>query len=383
MKRTSTGIIQRHHDGCTGRGKCGCGWQAWVWSARDGRKVYKTFPTQAAAKAWRQDAAVALRKGTMRAPEKTTLREAAAEWVEGARTGAVRTRSGTRYKPSTLRGYEQALRDFVLPELGVARLSDVRRVDLQRFADRLRGTGMDASTIRNAIAPVRAIYRLAVRDERVAVNPTSGLELPAPEGRRDRIVDPCEAAALLAALREQDRAVWACAFYAGLRAGELLALRWEDVDLGAGVIRVERSWDAKSREYVTPKSKAGRRTVPIFGPLRPYLAAHRLRQGRLHGLVFGRSAEEPLDARALVRRAATDWKRAELAPIGLHEARHSFASTLIAAGVNAKSISAYMGHASITITYDRYGHLMRGNEEEAVERVDAYHARRAMGAQAD
>jgi integrase len=72
------------------------------------------------------------------------------------------------------------------------------------------------------------------------------------------------------------------------------------------------------------------------------------------------------------KRAVTAWRHAGLKPIGLHECRHTFASLLIAAGVNAKAITAYLGHASIRTTFDLYGHLMPGNEDEAVALVDAY-----------
>jgi integrase len=72
------------------------------------------------------------------------------------------------------------------------------------------------------------------------------------------------------------------------------------------------------------------------------------------------------------KRALTAWQRAGLEPIGLHECRHTFASLLIAAGVNAKAITAYLGHASIQTTFDLYGHLMPGNEDEAVALVDAH-----------
>jgi integrase len=171
----------------------------------------------------------------MRAPTRQTLGQAADEWLEGTKKGTITKRNGQRYKPSTIRGYDQALRDFVRPAFGGARLGDVQRIDLQEFADRLRADGLDASTIRNAIAPLRVIFRRAVARGVVAVNPTSGLELPAPEGKRDRIADADEASRLLAALPEADRAVWATALYAGLRRGELLALRWEHVDLARGV----------------------------------------------------------------------------------------------------------------------------------------------------
>jgi integrase len=66
------------------------------------------------------------------------------------------------------------------------------------------------------------------------------------------------------------------------------------------------------------------------------------------------------------------WRRVGLDPITLHEARHTFASLMIAAGVNAKALCSYMGHASVRITYDRYGHLMPGNEDEAAALLDAY-----------
>lgn len=80
------------------------------------------------------------------------------------------------------------------------------------------------------------------------------------------------------------------------------------------------------------------------------------------------------------RRAHRAWAKEELKAIGLHEARHTFASLMIAAGVNAKALSSYMGHSSVVITYDRYGHLMPGNEEHAVALFDAYLAKTATDA---
>jgi len=373
-----TGIEVRHAKACASRdgGRCNCRptYQASVWSARDGKRLRKTFPTLAAARAWRAEAQTAIRRGKLRAPEATTLREAAGELVDGMRSGKVRTRSGDVYKPSAVRSYEAALRDRVLPSLGAKRLADIQRRDVQRLADELLSEGLDPSTVRNALMPLRVIFRRALEDGDLAVNPTSHLRLPAVRGRRERIASPEEAQRLLAALPERDRPVWATALYAGLRRGELMALRWEDVDLAKGVIRVERAYDEKGRVEVEPKSLAGRRTVPIVGALRDELIAHKARQGRDEGRAFGSSAETPFQPSNLWRRAQTAWKRAGLEPIGLHEARHTFASVLIAAGVNAKAITTYMGHSSIQTTYDLYGKLMPGSEAEAeaAALVDAY-----------
>jgi len=378
-KRNPQGIRPRHTRSCTSDagGRCNCrpAYEASVYSARDGKKLRKTFPTLAAARAWRTDASRALRKGTMRPPSSLTLRQAADAWLDGARDGSIRTRSGDAYKPSAIRGYEQALRTRLLPDLGAAKLSDIERADVQDIADRLLAQGLDPSTIRNALMPLRAIFRRAVSRGDVAVNPTTGLELPAVRGKRDRIASPEEAASLLAALPVEERALWATALFAGLRRGELLALAWDHVDLAAGVIRVERSYDPKAGVYVTPKSRAGERKVPIPSVLREYLIAHKLRTGRSEGLVFPTRAGTPFDSWAIKARADKAWRLAGLNPIGLHESRHTFASLMIAAGVNAKALATYMGHASITITLDRYGHLFPGNEDEAATLLDAYLAK--------
>ena len=379
-----TGIRLRHSRSCPSwaGGACACGpsYEASAWSARDGKKVRKTFPTLAAARGWRADAQVGLRKGTLRAPTATTLRQAADAWLAGARDGSVRTRSGDAYKPSAVRSYEGSLRKRVLPELGAAKLSAITRVDLQDFADRMLGEGLDGSTIRNTIMPLRAIYRRALTRSEVAMNPTAGLELPAARGRRDRVADPEEARQLIAAVPPGDRAIWATALYAGLRRGELMALRWDDVDLESRRIRVARSWDVKEASFVAPKSAAGARSVPMLGALRTHLLEHRLSSGRGEGLVLGADAKTPFGYSSVVARAKRAWRDAGLEAIGLHECRHTFAALLIAATVNPKAVSTFMGHASISITLDRYGHLFPGSEDQAAELVDAYLARTGVEA---
>ena len=102
-----------------------------------------------------------------------------------------------------------------------------------------------ASTIRNSIKPLQAIYRRARSREGLPVNPTHDLELPAPAPKEVEIIAPDIAAQMLDAAPAQDRALWATALYSGLRYGELRALRWGAVDLAGGTIRVRESWDAK------------------------------------------------------------------------------------------------------------------------------------------
>jgi integrase len=310
--------------------------------------------------------------GNLRAPAKITLNIAAETWLERAKSGAIHNRSGDPYKPSVLRSYEQCLRLRVLPQYGAHKLADLTRGDLQRLVGEWQAQGLDASTIRNTLLPVRAIYRDAdLLTNGEVGNPTVGLRLPAVRGKRERVASVDEASRLLDALPPEDRPLWACAFYAGLRHGEIKALTWEDVDVAGGTITITASWDQQEGR-VAPKSKAGRRTVPIIGRLRDFLLDHRLRTERDAGLVFGRSATVPFSSSTVNNRAVRAWKAAGLESIGLHEARHTFASYMIAAGANAKTISTIIGHAGIGITFDRYGHLLPGAEAEAGGLLDAF-----------
>ncbi len=382
-KRGTPGVVVRHSRACrtAAGGVCSCSpsYRAWVYDRRAGKKIVCTFPNLDEAKAWRADAFGEVRRGKRRAVEPRTLREVAAEWMAEAEAGRIRRKGGDTYKPSALRGYRIALRLYLLPELGHLRVSDVTVQDVQRVVDRLLAPtserpSLSASTARNAVMPLRRIWPWLVRQGYAAMSPLEGLDLPAVRGRRDRIAEPAEAARLIAALPEEDRALWATAVYAGLRLGELRALDWSDVDLDAGTIRVRRGWDPIEGP-IAPKSEAGTRTVPLGETLRPFLRAHRLRTGRSWGLVFGRTPSEPFATSSVTERAKRTWEAAGLEPVTLHELRHTFASYMIAAGVDFKKLSAWMGHSSIVITLDRYGHLLPGDEADGAAALDAYLAR--------
>ena len=326
-------------------------------------KVRSPWGTHAEAKAWRAKALGEVGNGRAQRTATTTLRDEWQAFIEGAEAGTIHDRTGKPYKPSTLRGYRRGWRK-IDAELGAHRLTDIRRGDLQAMVDRWAAQGMAAQTIRNTLNPLQTLYRRAIQRDRVSVNPAANLDTPRPQNGRDRFATRDEAAELIAAAPEADRAAWAAAFYAGLRRGELRGLRWADVDLAAGLIHVRRSWDDVEGE-IEPKSRGSVRRVPIVPALAAALTAHQAATGRSgDDLVFGRTASEPLAPTSLRKRALAAWAAAGLRPITLHEARHSFASLMIAAGANAKALSVVMGHATVSLTFDRYGHLMPGGEAE-------------------
>jgi integrase len=258
-------------------------------------------------------------------------------------------------------------------------MNGVTTADLQALVDRWSAEDQSPSTIRNSIKPLQAIYRRARTREGLAINPTRDLELPAPNPKEVEIVAPEIAARLLAALPVEDRAVWATALYSGLRYGELRALRWSAVDLAGGSIRVVESWDPKEGA-IAPKTKNSQRTTPLPGLLRDYLMEHRIAAGEppVDALVFGDKSGKPFQAATIYRRADRAWEAQALGRLRLHQARHTYASFMIAAGVNAKALSSFMGHSSIKVTFDLYGHLMPGTEAEAAALLDRF-----LGVQAE
>jgi integrase len=299
-------------------------------------------------------------------------------------------RSGKAYKPSTIRSYGEAVERYLKPSpLAPMRLTEVRRRHVQQFVDDLRGRGLAASTIHNKLDPLRVMFKRAIRDDILATDPMLHLELPRGRNRRERIATRGEAETLLAALPDTDRALWATAFYGGLRRGELRALRWTDIDLASepGAIHVRRTWDAVEGE-VTTKTIAGQRSVPLTGRLRTLIADHGLETGRAgNDLVFGRTSELPFSLMGIKRRADKAWKaendrRLEDVPdpdavallerLTPHEARHCCVSYLIEAGLNDLELTATIGHSDPRTTKTIYGHLFPDSGATIAAKLDAY-----------
>jgi integrase len=390
--RTGGACRTAHTAACAARDRlpcdCGCcspAYEAFVWLPHERVKIRRTFARLDEAKSWRTDALKAAKDGKLGRPSKLTVQEAAEDLLARMKDGRALTRSGNRYKPSVIRGQERLLKRHVFPELGHVRLVNLRRRDVQDLVDELVAAGLSGSTVRNVVMPLRVICRRAIEDDQLAVNPTANLRLPQGAGRRERVATAEEAAELLDALPAADRALWATAFYAGLRRGELRGLRWEDVDEACGVIRVCRGWD-DVEGAIEPKSQKGTREVPLVGTLRLILLEHKARTGRRAAdLVFGRTASESFTPNNIAKRAAKAWAAANierqeqnkppLTPIGLHELRHSFVSMMHDAGFSLERIGDYVGHSSTYMT-DRYRHLLEGHEQEAADILDAYLARR-------
>lgn len=395
------GVEVRHTKGCASRSgaRCDCdpSYQANVWDGANRRQIRKTFPTLAAAKRWRTEALVAVRSGELRPKSATPkLADALEQMLDSMRAGRLLTRSGERYKPGTIRNYEFGIRRQAGPRLGHLRVHEVQRRDIQRMIDELHAEGVSPSKIRQAVDPIRVLFREAIRRDEVKTTPCQYLLLPANRPEPRVALAPERIEQLLAALQEEDRAMWATAFYAGLRRGELRALRWRDVDLARSSISVSRSWDDREGEQ-TPKSRAGMREVLILPVLGQMLAAHGLETGRSGSdLVFGRDAATPFSQETVSRRSKAAWSEAgfrfcqcgrekrvpaaggscetcgQWLPVTLHRARHCAASILVAAGLDVKTVGTYLGHSDVKMTLELYAHALPDRHQANAEQVQAF-----------
>jgi integrase len=363
--RVAEGVCQRHSQWCSSRlgEACGCTprWEAWVYSRKDRAKIRKGFSEHWEAKAWRHEQLELASVGLLRAPGRDTLGSVASTWVQMAREGRIRNRSGRRYKPSALRTIEADLRLHLVPCLGTKVMVGVRRAELQRLVGGWLDAGLSPSKIRSIVNAARVLWRdfdlVSEEEDPLLVDPTRGLRLPASTGRRERIATPDEARRLIKTLQPRDRALWATAMYAGLRRGELRALQARDIDLKRRRIDVQRGWDEYEGE-IEPKSEKGTRPTIITRPLQQLLSQHLQDTGREGtDLVFGSTPSTPFDGSSVTKRARMAWaavrKREDrenitpaaerLRPIGLQECRHTAVSQMLDAGIAIDKVSKFMG----------------------------------------
>jgi integrase len=384
------GVYKVHKRNCASK-RCKCtAHQAEVWlKKRDGEKKGKRIRTtcrsKRAAQVWQAETRHSIENKTRVASTGITVAQALDAYIANMRSGVQRDRSGSVYKPSTIRRYALTARVHLVPEIGDRKLSDLDRADVRKVVQRWSASGQSPSSIRNNLDPLRCTLREALHEGTIGLNPCDGVRLPANRGGRDRVASPAQAHALLEALSE-DRALWATAFYAGLRCGELQALTWADIDLDARELHVSKTYD-KYEGPVATKTKAGVRTVPVPSGLRTLLVEHRRETGRVQGLVFGVTAASPFNPEVVKRTAMRSWgwrlvkdpgkrwvqdRDDALEPISLHSCRHSFVSFLIASGADLKTLTSVVGHSDIRTTLNVYGHLLPDSLSVAADRLDAY-----------
>jgi integrase len=285
---------------------------------------------------------------------------------------------------STYEGYEYAIRPHIKPALGKIKLKDLTPAHARWFyRDRL-DSGLAPATVHKLHVVLHKALKAAVADGVVPRNPVAGLKLPRITREEIEPLTEGESRRLLETVRgDRLEALYVLALNTGMRQGELLALKWDDVDLERGVLRVRRTLTHANKSFVLgePKTKNSRRTIRLTTGAVDALRAHLSRQleeieemGSLYqpgGLIFATEAGTIINPSNLRNRSFKPLlERAGLPPILFHDLRHTCATLLLGRDVNAKVVSEMLGHSSIRITLDIYSHLMPDMQEKAAKALE-------------
>ncbi|MBS4729699.1 site-specific integrase [Mycobacterium sp. SM1] len=301
-------------------------------------------------------------------------------------------------KQATRELYSNLSRRHLEPEpFGAIRLDKLKPSDVEALVLAMRAKtkpprtegedvrrALSDSTIRQTYTVLRAGLDGAVRDGLLAKNPAAAVKRPGVARTEARHLDPDAAAAVLKHAAES-RYHMALVLIAatGLRRGEVLALTWDRVDLDAGLLKVAATIGRIGGQLVVsePKTARSRRTVPLAPAVVELLRAHktaqadeRLRaanQWRDSGLVFTTELGGPVDPRNLLRVVEVAAKAAKVEGVGVHTLRHSAAVAWLEAGVHIKAVADLLGHSSIAVTGDVYGHTSDDAARAAVDRLSA------------
>ncbi len=340
------------------------------------KQVQKTFKTQREAKRWVADQQSAVANGTAVLPNTMTVAELMAYWLE----------NHIRYQRSdqTYINYESTIRRCINPKLGHVKVQRLSVAQVQQWQTELRDAGMGTRSVQLAHINLGQALKVALRQGLVSRNVMDAVDQPRYQPR-EMDCWTAEEAQKFIAVADQSRygPVWLLALVTGLRKGELLGLRWQDVDFEAGVLHVRQAIGSRHGEVVVkqPKTAKSRRDVDLPTELIPVLLAHKARQNerRLalgarwqdHDLVFPSNIGTPTNP----DNTDQDFNRlvqlAEVKRIRIHDTRHSYATLAILSGIPVHVVSQSMGHADVSTTLRTYAHVMPQQRKELA---------RAMGA---
>ena len=326
---------------------------AWLGRGRPAAGYY----TKRAAEEWLRDVIDQARRGTLPGQVRTgvTFAAAAAEWLRYVEHDRER-------KASTVAGYRALVRSQLLPVFGELPIESVTTPMIERW---LAGVERSPQTRMKSLVLMNGIFKRARKRYGLRFNPVADVERPTVPNSGDiEVFSPEEVRALMrAAASEQDAAIYLTAAFTGLRRGELLALRWCDVDFAGHVVRVRASY--AEGQLTTPKSGKVR-SVPMAPDVATVLAAlgQRASWTADDDLVFVGPAGTFLDGRALRRRYITAVRRAGLRHLRFHDLRHTFGTRMIAKA-DIRRVQEWMGHADIQTTM-KYLHYVPREKEAAL-----------------
>jgi integrase len=356
----------------TGLRQRGDSWEAWVWSPSEKKKLRKTFTgkgAKSAAKNWRADALKPVREGRLRAGDS---RITVSAWLDRWLT----ERAPQFASADVVALYRQSIEAHIKPTIGATRLATLRRAACNTLVGELFKKGLARNTIKRTIAPLRLALDWAVDEEKIGSNPAAGLKIPkeAPT-RKLHIPTLAEVRKILDKADENGREAILLDASLGLRRGELLALRWCDVDFKRSLVHVRRQ-NTRGQIRENAKTEAGERTVPLYATAKATLEERAKRLGlqtkwlaQDERLIFPNSKGGPVDPRNWIRRVWEPAREAAgLTDVRLHDLRHFNVTELRAMPPKLRSVIT--GHTDTRTTERIYDDVKEEHIEAAAAEYD-------------
>ena len=330
-------------------------------------KTLKKDATKAEAKEALKEIESIVAKGVYFPHGKTPLfKDVAKSWLEYKET---------RLRSTTHGVYEIHCR-IHYNELVDMKIDRITTPVIEKWITKRQVEGMNINTLRKIIVSLNQIFAYAVRHKYIASNPVRDAERPRKTidheaEEKIKILTPEQIRALLEAETDQKyKTLYLTAIMTGAREGELLGLKWQDVDFNKKQIFIKRSYN--HGQFFAPKTRQSIRAIDIAPTLLQTLASWKLASvPNENDLVFANEAGQPMNySNMMNRHYKPALEKAEIPQIRFHDLRHTYASLLLAQGENIKYIQTQLGHSSPTVTLNVYSHLMKKENQEAVCRLE-------------
>jgi integrase len=286
-----------------------------------------------------------------------TLREYLDQWLDAVKD---------RVRHGTWRRYEEATRLHINPSLGKLRLNRLSAIQIQSLYRIKLESGLSPRTVQIIHSTLRQALKQAMKWSLIPRNVTEAVDPPRSPKREINPFNKEQARTLLEAARETKLyALYLLAITTGMRQGELLGLKWEDLDLQAGTLQVRRT--VFNGKVNAPKSSKGKRSIRLTSAAVQALQVHQ-RQG---DWVFSSTVGTPISCHNLINRS---WRpllrKAGIPYTNFHTMRHTAATLLLTKGVHPKIVQEMLGHSTISITLDTYSHVLPNLQKEAVKAME-------------
>lgn len=349
-----------------------------LWVAQvtiQGRHVSKYFKSQKEARTWLQETLSQIQNGMTLTAARVNVKVFLEEWLDSYKSSV---------RPKTIRQYAQIVHQHILPYFGEIKLKDLRPDQIQALYNAKLATGVSPRTIILIHAVLHRSLKKAMKWGLIGRNPADAVDRPRFRKKEMLILTDNQARAFLSASKgTRFEALFWIALSTGMRQGEILGLKWTDLNWKTRKLHIQRQIQRIQGEglvFTEPKSASGRRTIVISETTLRVLQEHfKLQQQEKVfagnnwvevGLMFPSTIGTPLDHRNLYRVFKEKLNRAGLPNIRFHDLRHTAATLMLQQGIHPKIVQERLGHADISITLNIYSHVLPSMQEEAAEKVD-------------